>query len=107
MNSQSIDEGAQVAIIIVLSTSANREVTVEFNTDDGSAQAPSDYTSVLNRNVIFSAGITAVTVLVDTLDDNIRESNEIFSATLSNPTNDLSLGSQRNTTVVIVDGDRK
>ena len=104
--SDSVAEGTEAAIIVFLSTSADREVSVDFTTESDTAIAPDDYTSV-TRNIIFSAGETSVTVLVDTIDDNIREVDEVFRASLSNPTNGLSLGTPITTEITIVDNDRK
>ena len=104
--SDSVAEGTEAAIIVFLSTSADREVSVDFTTESDTAITPDDYTSI-TRNIIISAGETSVTVLVDTIDDDIREVDEVFRASLSNPTNGLSLGTPITTEITIVDNDRK
>ena len=82
-----VDESAGTATFtITLSKTWTSAVLVDVDTVNGTATAPSDYSSV-NRTVTINAGSTSVTVPVTVIDDTIVETDETFTVTLSNPTN--------------------
>ncbi len=83
---------------MVLSTEADRDITVDLSTQEMTATASADYTSV-DITLVFSAGETSVSVTLDTLEDNISEQDETFAVFLSNPSSGVSLGDQ-NVTVI-------
>lgn len=68
-------------------------VSVEFNTSDdthqaiaGRAIAEIDYTAICNQSIVFTGGGTLnKTVIVPLVDESLFESNETFTAALSNP----------------------
>ena len=121
----SVNEGEQVSVSVILNFIADRDVTVNLATSDGSATgttlfiltsllqsnsspdfitAGSDYTAV-STVVTILAGETEATIVVATIDDNIAEQLESFSALLSGPSEGLSLGTQTDATISIVDND--
>ena len=53
--------------------------------------------------ITFEAGETTKTFNVDVLTDSVTDSNEIFTAALTNPMNGLVLGGQSTATVTILD----
>ena len=65
--------------------------------------APDDYTSVTSRTVTFPAVSTQQTVAVQTSTDSMVDNSETFTATLSDPTNGLQLGSAVTGTATILD----
>jgi len=75
---------AQAAFTIKLSTPASTAITVNYETQNGTALAGSDYVSAAGT-VTFSPGQTVQTVFVKTLDDAVSESSETFLVNLSNP----------------------
>ncbi len=78
--------------IVSLSVESGRAVMVEFATADGGegapdpATAPADYTDISGA-VQIGAGELGTEVAVIVQGDNADENNEVFSVTLSNPTN--------------------
>jgi hypothetical protein len=59
--------------------------SVDYRTNDGSATAPSDYTSIPVTTVSFAASEATRTVTVSAKGDTILEPNETFTVDLSNP----------------------
>ena len=126
----SVNEGDQVVFMLELSSPADRAVTVDFTTVDGSAMSTSlypcrhtciyysecysciadnDYVPV-NQTITFSAVTIRRLVSVNTLDDGLSELTENFGAKLSNPEGNgllFNLGSQDTATADISDFKRK
>ena len=101
--SVTVSESAGVASIAVTRTGGMAGgVTVDFATGDGSAQAGSDYTARSGR-LTFHAGETSKLVAVAILGDAVREGDETFTLTLSNPGGGAVLGPARVATVTIRD----
>jgi ELWxxDGT repeat protein/parallel beta-helix repeat protein len=71
---------------VTLSPSVSQTVTVGYATADGSAHSGSDYTAT-SGTLSIPAGSTTGTITVPVLGDTILENNEMFTVTLSNPTN--------------------
>jgi len=57
--------------------------------------------------VTFLPGVTSETVSVSTLTDNLMDNGETFTASLSNPSGVLTLGTARMATATILDGEHK
>ena len=77
-------EGGTAEFVVRLSAVSGLAVTVDFETVDGTAKAGSDYTAASGR-LTFTAGETAKTISVATLEDTAREAEEGFTVVLSNP----------------------
>ena len=71
---------------VTLSAASAGTVTVQFDTSDGSAAAPADYTARSSVTVSFDPGQTSQNVVVKVQGDLLDEIDEAFAATLSNPT---------------------
>jgi hypothetical protein len=102
---QSVPEDVgSVAIIIQLSSSSGKPVTVPF-TASGSAEegADKDYTLVASP-VVLPAGDTSVAITLQVLDDNEIETSEGAILTLGTPTN-AGIGSPSVHTVTILDNE--
>ncbi|MDZ7953731.1 Calx-beta domain-containing protein [Nostoc sp. DedQUE09] len=72
---------------ITLSNPSYQQVTVNYNTSDGTAQvSDSDYNSD-SGTIIFAPGETSKTLSIGVIGDNQSEANETFSVNLSGETN--------------------
>ena len=68
----SLDEGITATFTVTLDAASGQTITVDYST---------------SGTLTFTAGMTETIVTVSTTDDEINESNEIFTVTLSNATN--------------------
>ena len=68
--------------------------------------ADGDYVT-LTRTLTFPAESVTASATVTTREDDTQEGPESFTATLSDPTNGLSLGTTTSATVDIIDDDGK
>ncbi|MEH2370803.1 Calx-beta domain-containing protein [Nostoc sp.] len=84
--------------IVTLSNPSYQQITVNYNTSDGTAQVgDSDYNSA-SGTIIFNPGETSKVISIGVIGDNKAETNETFSVNLSAATNaaiadDLGVGS--------------
>ncbi|MFN0074235.1 MAG: beta strand repeat-containing protein, partial [Chloroflexota bacterium] len=79
--------GSTIATFTIsLSVSNSQAVSVQVATSNGTAVAGNDYTAV-SQSVSIAAGSLSTTFSVPILGDVLDETNEIFTVTLSNPTN--------------------
>ena len=78
-------EGTDSAMIftVTLNRAYSRQVTVDYATSDGTAQAGEDYTAT-SGTLTFAAGVVEQSVNVPVLDDATDEVEETFTLTLSN-----------------------
>jgi hypothetical protein len=90
------------SVDVSLSAVSGREVTVDFATADGTATAGNDY-DPSTGTLVFPAGQTVRSILVQVTGDDSSEGNETFDVDLWNPTN-ATLGA-RPATVTIQDND--
>lgn len=79
-------------------------VSVDYCTQDGSAEAGSDYISQ-SGTITFTPGISERFIKIDIIDDDVFELDESFYIQLSNPTNGAVLGTNSLATVTILDDD--
>ena len=85
-DSITIDETAGVAELTVLRTGGTTgTVTVDYRTENGTAQAGVDYTAT-NGTLTFAAGEAVKTITIPILSDVIADDAESFSLVLENPT---------------------
>jgi Calx-beta domain/K319L-like, PKD domain len=75
---------------VSLSAAAAEPVTVDFATADGTATAPSDYTST-SGTVTFAPGVTSQPVTVQVNGDTDVEATETFLVNLSNATGNATI----------------
>ena len=76
------DSGTVALTVKVLNGDLGRDVTLSYETMDGSAVAGEDYTSKLDM-LTLSAGDTSATIVVDITDDALYENAELFTVVLS------------------------
>ena len=68
-----------------LSPTSVESVTVSYDTANGTATAGNDYTAD-SGTLAFNAGQTTKTLRVSIIDDDLHETDETFTLTLTNPT---------------------
>ena len=78
------DEGATLEFQVTLDKAAAGDVTVDYDTADGSATAGADYTAA-SGTLTFAAGETSMTVSVALLHDTEDENDETVALRLSSP----------------------
>jgi len=78
-----VAEGHAVAFEVSLSAPTDKEVTVDYETSEGTATAGEDYTAA-SGTLTFPAGGAAQAVAVRTLTDSAAEGDETFTLRLSN-----------------------
>jgi hypothetical protein len=87
INDVSADEGADsLTFTVSLSAISGQDVNLDYNTADGSAIAPDDYTAV-SATLTIPAGSPNGNIAVTLIDDALSESSETFTINLSNPVN--------------------
>ena len=79
-----VAEGNDAVFTVSLSTPSSQVVTVEYTTEDGTADAGNDYTTIA-ETLTFSPGQTTKIIRVPVLVDSTQESSETFTVELSTP----------------------
>lgn len=79
------------------------EVTVQYTTEDGTAEAGSDYVTA-QGSLVFGHGETEKTFTVQVIDDDVFEADEYFHVRLTAPRG-ATLSTPSTATVVILDDD--
>jgi photosystem II stability/assembly factor-like uncharacterized protein len=91
INDKTVTEGdsgtMNANFTVSLDNPSGKPVTVDYQTHDGSAGAPDDYTAQDPATLTFDPGQTAKTISVPVKGDVIDESDETFTLDLSNATN--------------------
>ncbi|KAK2581724.1 hypothetical protein KPH14_002208 [Odynerus spinipes] len=82
----------------------SKPCTVDYTTEDGSAEAGSDYVSA-KGTLIFEPGETKKTIQLSVIDDELFEEDEHFYVRLSNVSQPAMLVSPSLATVMILDDD--
>ena len=100
-----VNEAAGTATITAAVTPAPvGPVSVQYQTLNGSAVAPADY-STATGTLNFTSSSTTDSFTVAINDDALNEDNEVFSVDLFNPTAPLTIGPGNPSTVTITDND--
>lgn len=97
------DTGTANALLTVnLSYPSARTVTVDFGTQNSTAQAGLDFVATTGT-LTFAPGVTSQSIVVPIVGDTAVETTEVFRVVLSNPVN--AALSQSTSTVTILDND--
>ena len=81
------DNGTSNAVFTVtLSSAIAQQVTVDYNTTNGTATAGADYNST-SGTITFAPNTTSQTITVEVSGDTVDEANETFTVNLSQATN--------------------
>ena len=88
INDVSLKEDEQKAVFtITLSPPSEQTVSVYYETQDGTAKAPGDYTAIPKTLLEFDPGETTKEIEVTVNSDDFVENNETFTLVLSNAVN--------------------
>ena len=79
-----VAEGNDAVFTVTLHPQSSQVVTVEYTTEDGTADAGDDYTTIA-ETLTFSPGQTTKIIRVPVLVDSTQESSETFTVKLSTP----------------------
>ncbi|MDM8519647.1 Calx-beta domain-containing protein [Anaerolineales bacterium HSG6] len=99
----SVDENDLVLIPVTLRTPSGLPVSVDYQTENGTALFGDDYTATTGT-LTFAPNQTRLTITIPIIDDLLDEATESLQLSLSNPV-DALLGSITTTTVSILDND--
>ena len=94
--------GGSAGFTVTLAPASDVTVTVHYASGDGTADSPEDYTAVAG-DLEFLPGQTAKPVPVTIIDDDIEETAETFSVTLSDAVNATLAGSATGTGTIVDD----
>ena len=78
-------DGAQLAFAVTLDRARHATVTVDYETEDGTAKVDENDYVATSGTLTFAAGETSKTVEVEVLDDAYDEGEETMALRLSNP----------------------
>jgi hypothetical protein len=98
------ENAGSITITVTRTGDTTGTVAVNFNTQNGSAQAGQDYGDTAGT-LTFGPGVTSQTFQVPIIADTRTETNRSLNLQLSGPTNGATLGSQSSATLVIIDND--
>ena len=97
---QTTFEGATLQIPVNRSSGSDGAVAINYQTNNGTATAPGDYTSTTGTLNWPAGDNTPKNIPVSIAADAAPESDETFTVTLTNPTNGATLGSSTHTVTV-------
>ena len=80
-----VPEGEVAVFRAVLSRAVAEAFSIDWATADGTARAGADYTGARSGSLIVPSGKNEVTVEVATVQDRLREGDEVFTVSLSEP----------------------
>uniref|UniRef100_T1KPR5 Calx-beta domain-containing protein n=1 Tax=Tetranychus urticae TaxID=32264 RepID=T1KPR5_TETUR len=92
----------QFAVTVAREGDLSKSIAVDFATEDGTANAGSDYIGV-NETIVFQPNETSKQVMISVIDDDVFEEDEHFYCRLNWPK--LQLGTPPTATVMILDDD--
>ena len=96
------EDDMSVSIKLVRTGGSYGEVSVDLVTQDGSAQAASDFIAV-SQTVLFADGEAEATISIDLVNDDVYEFDESFSVKLFNVTGGATLGITFSTVTILDD----
>ncbi|MDE0003966.1 MAG: M10 family metallopeptidase C-terminal domain-containing protein, partial [Rhodospirillaceae bacterium] len=99
-----VTEGGTAQVTVSLDRASSTDITVWWQATDGTAGGGDHSGPSAKRKITFKAGETSKVIGIGTTDDAIREGDETFTVTLSDPTG-ATLGTDPTATVTIRDND--
>ncbi|MFK7956081.1 MAG: DUF1566 domain-containing protein [Lysobacterales bacterium] len=102
VSEQAFESAPSQALEIVLERAVGADVTVDYTTTAGSAEAGSDFAAI-NGQITLTPGQTVAPLPVTLLSDNLEENEEDFFVDLSNVVGNARLGVARARTLIIDD----
>jgi len=99
------ESGGVVEITINRVGGSDGAVTIDWQTQDGTATSTQDFGSVIPTSLSFANGETSRTETITIVNDDVVENDETFNVLLSNPTGGASMGTVNTVTVTITNDD--
>lgn len=103
INDVTVTEGnsgtVNAVFTVTLSTASSQQITVDYATANGTAEAGSDYVAIPTTQLIIPANTTTQTVTVQVIGDLLDEADETFFVNLSNATNAVITDNQGQGTI--------
>lgn len=99
-----LENCGEMEIRVVRRGGLSKSVRVDYETEDGSAEANTDYVPT-QGTLVFPYGVDEQVIKVGIIDDDTFEQDECFFVRLSNPSNQAILISPKIATVLILDDD--
>jgi hypothetical protein len=96
------EDGNSLLITVTRISGSAGNISVDYQSGDGTATAGNDYTAV-GGALSFAEGETSRTISIPIFDDTIFEIDESFVINLANATNGAALGSPNTATITIID----
>lgn len=104
VTAQSVNEGERRVTLTIDRAFTNGTASVRFATADGTALNRSDFRS-RSGIVRFRHGQSAATITITLVNDRVKEGDEAFTVTLSQPSSGWTIGANGTATVTITDND--
>lgn len=95
-----IEETGQANVNLRLSSESADEISVTYNTTDGTATAGEDYEAISESTIVFEPGETSKDITITIVDDEDAELDETFDVNLSNPVNVIIADNTGTVTIV-------
>ncbi len=100
-SAQNAGEGATAQISVIRTSGSDGAVAVSYQTNNGTASAPGDYTTTTGTLNWAAGDATAKTISVPIISDGMADAGETFTVTLSAPTNGATLGTSTHTITIL------
>lgn len=97
-----MEDCGEFELRVVRDGDLTRECTVDYETEDGSAEAGSDYVGK-KGTLVFPPGVDEQRFQIEVIDDDVFEQDEHFYVKLINPSHDVTLATPSVATVMILD----
>lgn len=104
-DAEEVDEGESLVVDVYRSGSLSGSLTIDFTTAVGTAGS-TDFTFG-SGTLTFADGDDTESITIDTIEDIVIESDEVFTLVLANPSPGSELGSISELSVTILDEDRE
>ena len=102
--SQTEETQTDYTFTVSLSQASSEAITVNYQTNDGTASVGADYTDN-DGTLTFAAGEVSKTITVSSLSDTLDEADETFTVQLTSTTANGGLAANSTATATIVDND--
>ncbi len=102
-NSSASEGDEQLIFSLILDAPSGKDITVDYQTGNGTAIAPADYSAIPSSSLTFAPGETLQLVTVTVIDDLLDEADETVLINLTQGTN-VTLGNS-SATGTILDND--
>lgn len=81
------NQNQEITIDLTLNKPSTQDIIINYSTQDGTALAGEDYSSIQNENITFTTGDISASITLNILGDEIKEDEEYFYLNLSSAIN--------------------